>query len=301
MTDRDDWHEWRRGGVGGSDIAGIIGLSRYASPWSVWASKVGLLPPSEPTTRQRVGQLLEPAIATLFHEATGLFVTGEQTWCQHPNYEWARCTVDGFVTEADFLDAEVFGTHEIKTDARYGWDEVPDSIRAQCVWQLGVTHLEHCWLSVLHGGFTYRLYEIDWDADAVVDWHFMLDRAGELWEHVLSGEPPPVDGSDATAAALAQVYPDHQPGEIVALDDLAEKVRLRGEWKAHVKYAEKQVKNLENAIKAAMGDAEVGTVDGEPVLTYRTSERKGYTVQPSTVRTLRAATKKDKEAVWQAS
>lgn len=27
MTDRDEWLAWRRGGIGGSDIAAILGLS----------------------------------------------------------------------------------------------------------------------------------------------------------------------------------------------------------------------------------------------------------------------------------
>ena len=51
-TDRE-WHEWRSHGIGGSDIGAILGLSKFASPWTVWADKQGLLPPTPETQRQR--------------------------------------------------------------------------------------------------------------------------------------------------------------------------------------------------------------------------------------------------------
>lgn len=41
MTDDDraEWLEWRRNGIGATDVAGILGVSPWASPWSVWADK----------------------------------------------------------------------------------------------------------------------------------------------------------------------------------------------------------------------------------------------------------------------
>ena len=41
---REDWLEQRRHTIGGSDAAGIIGLSKWSSPVSVWADKTGRLP-----------------------------------------------------------------------------------------------------------------------------------------------------------------------------------------------------------------------------------------------------------------
>ena len=34
---REEWLMRRRKTIGGSDAAGIVGLSRWASPFSVWA------------------------------------------------------------------------------------------------------------------------------------------------------------------------------------------------------------------------------------------------------------------------
>lgn len=39
---REEWLVRRRKTIGGSDAAGIVGLSKWASPFSVWADKTGL-------------------------------------------------------------------------------------------------------------------------------------------------------------------------------------------------------------------------------------------------------------------
>ena len=44
---RAEWLRWRRSGIGASDIAALLGISPWASPFSVWADKLGLLPDEE--------------------------------------------------------------------------------------------------------------------------------------------------------------------------------------------------------------------------------------------------------------
>lgn len=44
---REAWLEKRRKTIGGSDAAAIVGLSRYASPYTVWADKTGRIPEKE--------------------------------------------------------------------------------------------------------------------------------------------------------------------------------------------------------------------------------------------------------------
>jgi putative phage-type endonuclease len=304
MSERDDWLRWRRDGIGGSDIPALLGLSRYASPWSLWAEKVGLLEPSETTQRQRIGQVLEDAIAVLFHEATGLYSVGSQTQCRHPEHPVAQCTADGFASEApivgpaDFPNELTIGTHQIKTDGRFGWpDGVPVNIRAQCVWEMGVTRQQHCWLSVLFAGFRFEVFEIAWDADAERDWLVMLDAAETFWrEYVEPGNPPPIDDSDATSDAIRAVWPEHLPGASAPLDSLRDRLAQRSELQAQIKSTKAELSLIDNEIRATLADAEIGTLDGVPVFTYRTSQRAGYVVEPTTVRTLRAATKKDRES-----
>lgn len=292
--ERTEWLEWRRQGIGGSDIGALLGFSRYASPWSLWADKMGLLPPSETSERQAIGLDAEAFLAQVFHRRTGLHVAGEQTWCTHPLHEWARATVDGFVFEnaiADILDLAL-GTIQFKTDARRSWAGIPDpingipaAIEAQCQWEMGVAGVDHCWLGVGFGGWNIEFYELE---ARPADFAYMLDVAREFWHrHVLTGVPPDPDGTDATADAIAYVWPNHSEGETVALDDLAEILVERGELKDLISAREKRLKEIDNILKARFAEAEIGTLDGRPHLTYRTIERAGYTVEPSTYRQLR--------------
>ena len=69
---RAEWLEERRAGIGGSDVPGILWISPYASPYTVWADKLGLLPAQEYTEAMRQGTDLESYVAARFCEETGL-------------------------------------------------------------------------------------------------------------------------------------------------------------------------------------------------------------------------------------
>jgi putative phage-type endonuclease len=309
MSERDGWLEWRRGGIGASDVAAILGISPWASPWSVWADKCGLLPPEPENEYMTAGRWLEAAIGPWFSHETGLFVAGEQTWCTHREHEHHRCTVDGFVFEnpggilefdqtltdeqvAEFkrryeagargwsillpdpprlsINDDAIGCFEVKVmGPGKRWDELPAYYQAQGQWQMHVTAQSHVWFAVLMGR-RLDIHELKRDQ---ADIELMVERVDAFWaNHVLTGLAPEADASDATARALAAVYPLEQPGTTAAIDD-----ELHDLWlyaKADKKRAETDEKRWANAIRAQLGEAEIGTIDGEQRLTYRAQTRK---------------------------
>lgn len=266
-ADEAMWHLWRSQGVGGSDIAALIGLSPYASPVSLYYDKVGMTEPMPETQRLRIGKRMEAVLAAEFHDETGLWVVGEQTWCNHPEHQWAKCTVDGFVSESPAganMPEGLLGTIQFKTDGRFGWpDGIPPHIRAQCVWEMGVTNLTHCWLTVMFAGFRVETFEIPWDFDAVADWQFMLDRARTFWhDHVQAGIVPPMDDHAATARVLADVYAEPDPESTLDADDAARQLIARLQVaKATTKAAEATEDRLSNEVRALLGDNEL-LIDG---------------------------------------
>lgn len=72
--DREAWLAARRGGIGASEAAALLGLSRWTSPLQLWAEKRGLTPPSAETPEMRRGRRLEPLVAEDVAAATGLTV-----------------------------------------------------------------------------------------------------------------------------------------------------------------------------------------------------------------------------------
>ncbi len=241
---------WRSQGRGASDAAALVGLSRYVSPWSLWADKLGLTPSVRrpaPAHRHRARVGDRPTVPARAHRPAR---RRRADVGDAPAFDWARCTVDGFVTESpeSSLD-DALGVLEIKTDARYGWpDGVPVDIRSQVIWQLACTGLPQAWVAVLHGGFAFCVYEVPWDADAEADWALLRDAGERFWtDNVLAGVPPAVDGSDATRDALIAVYGDGEPGVDVSLDHLADELAepaarlkaLKGEAEERLKLLDK--------------------------------------------------------------
>jgi putative phage-type endonuclease len=283
---RAEWLDWRREGIGASDVAAILGISPWSSPWSVWAEKVGLLDGDDESEAMEFGRWAELMVAPWFEERTGCTVAGAQTQVEHRDHEWRRCTVDGFVVESDVVVTDldlglvdwpgehegVLGLCQIKTTGPgRRWEELPAHIQAQEQWEMHVTGLDHVWLPVLHGR-RLEVYELDRDQD---DIDLIVARVTEFRErHVLAGEPPELDGHDATLRALATIYPTHTPGETVSIDHVAGALTMLAEAKRARKAAEEEESASAAILRWALKGAEEGTVDGQRAVTLRAQTRK---------------------------
>jgi putative phage-type endonuclease len=269
-----EWLAWRREGIGASDVPAILGLSPWASPWSVWANKVGLLPDEESTAIQERGQMLELAIGPWFEKRTGLKIVGQQERCVHPEWPIARCTLDGLVYdggryEQPLQEIDLHGGVEMKASQR-SWRGIPEHYQAQAQWQMYVRGLQRVWFAVITN-FDLDIFELLRDED---DINYMVERVRDFHErHILTGEPPATDDHEATERALAAVYPNHTPEKKAELDP-ADIAALRNA-KQRVAAACAMELELTNRIRAAMGDAEVGVIGDQRVLTLRQQSRSG--------------------------
>jgi putative phage-type endonuclease len=70
---RSEWLVRRRSGIGGSDVAGILGLSKWRTPRDIWLSKIdtSVEIDDQPTVQQMIGTALEPHVLRLYAEQTG--------------------------------------------------------------------------------------------------------------------------------------------------------------------------------------------------------------------------------------
>lgn len=260
----EDWLQRRRAFLGASDIAGILSLSPWASPWSVWADKVGISPPKEASDVMNYGKFMEPAIARWFEHEVGLVVIHEQALAQHPTDQLAGATLDGIVVEGpnatDFL-----GLLEMKTADPFAkpWETIPDHYACQAQWQMYVTGLDVVWFAILRGRQPLQIIEMGRDQ---ADIDYLVERAHDFWaKHVVTFDPPQTDGHSATLDAIADTWPDSTPGAVVDLGEHIDAVRRLREAKT----AKKAAEEAENAAKAeilvAMGDAEMAVIDDLPI------------------------------------
>lgn len=274
---RDDWLERRKAGIGGSDVAGILELSPWATPFSVWADKTDQYDGWDDENESMYwGRVLEDVVVDEFQARSGLHVHGRQWLVHHPQHPWAMCTLDGLAFESPFLvdasvdfeDFDPLGNVQVKTDAGFGkWnDGVPDQYRIQVQWEMFVTGLEHTWIPVLHGGRHYECYEVEYD-DVLSQKIFA--RVSEFRDRFIVGdETPDVDGSDVTAGVVKGMWSESSGAEIDLAPDAAADLEALIGWKAQRKEIDEQVKRLETRIRVAMQDAEVGFVDGVKRVSY---------------------------------
>jgi putative phage-type endonuclease len=243
--ERQSWLEWRRGGLGGSDVAALIGVSPWASPWDVWRSKRN--PPEEKTNAAMTrGTRLEGAIAEWHRaETRGRLQDGKP--CQHPDLPWMRGTPDCWVSDV--------GT-EIKTTRSWdGWtdEQVPAVYRAQVQWYMAITGTPH-WDLVAFCPMNDQLRKWRIQRDQkVID--RLIEVAGQWWQtHIVEGAEPDIDGSAGCAAGLLELH--SEPRETMR-DAAPEMEQLIDQWRqadATAKQSAAHAKKLQNQIKDLIGD-----------------------------------------------
>ncbi len=256
MSNRDAWLAARRTGIGGSDAAAVMGLSKYKTPYQVWADKVGMLPAIEETAPMRWGNYLEPAIRQAYCDETG------------------REVLQGEMTRKDFQIANLDGwtqcgrVVEIKTArSSDGWgeagtDQVPMDYLMQVQHYMMVTGYAVADIAVLIGGSDFRLYEVPADGEL----HgMMLEAQTALWKRVLDHNPPVLECiADAQLAYRVSAEAVIEASELVAYS-----VKTLRDIRAQIKLLEKDEEAEKALIMAYMAENDTLKMGEQFLATWR--------------------------------
>lgn len=86
---RDEWLEWRRKGIGGSDAATIIGVSPFSTARDLYYDKLNIVSAVDDEdnwVQKEIGHLLEDLVAKIFSKKTGYPVYQVKKMFYHPEY-----------------------------------------------------------------------------------------------------------------------------------------------------------------------------------------------------------------------
>ena len=246
--------ENRSGYIGGSDIGTIMGVNPWKSPYTLWAEKTGLVQPDDISDNDAVwfGVKEEDIIAERFTMKTGLKA-------RKSNYAYGCLEFPFLKGHVDRLASKGKWGLEIKTTSswnktKYDEGEVPESHWWQCQFYMFVTGYNLWYLATKRDNRFY-ITKIARDDEAITR---MLITCREFWEHIQSGEPVEIDGSDSTKDTLEKMYPEDHQGEVIDLEKQEDTLIALQELATHEKNMKDLKTKYQNEIKAVLGEAERG-------------------------------------------
>jgi len=271
------WREARQQGMGGSDIAAILGMDGHGGALRVWLDKTGQAPERRDARLERSarrGHALEGLVSEFFAEESGLTVLDAPGTLQHLDHPHWIANPDRFTVAPDDQARDDLGVLECKTrtwrSARVeNWrgDEAPDGPALQAHWYMTVTGLRFAYVAgLIDDDLTW--FRLERDDELCV---MLADAVDRFWhDHVLAGLPPKPDGTDATTELLARLW-DAREDATVEVDpvEVAFLKQRRSLLKDRLSDVADELTTVENRMRQLAGDAEVATVGGKPAFTWR--------------------------------
>jgi len=252
---REEWLEHRRCGIGGSDAAAILGISRWKSPMALYLDKTGQIEKQPAGERAYWGTILEDVVANEFTKRTGKKVFRRNFIFQDSEYPFLIANIDREVV-GENAGLECKTTAEFNADQWVG-DSVPDIHYCQCQHYCRVMNWDGIYIAVLVGFREFLWKYIPRDNEFIA---LMVEREVDFWkEHVEKNIPPAWDGTEASKDLLSRMHPEADGTEILLPED--ETNDLAEEYKK----LQGQVKDLEvlrdaykQRLQSMLGSAERG-------------------------------------------
>ena len=254
--------------IGSSDIAAILGISKWATPLAVYYAKVEPERTPAPSAQKlkifRRGKLMEPVIIEMSAQDYELTVVARNRRYRHPEFDFLRAEVDfehedprdpehianGECKSVNGFAAKGWGNGDEEEDDGDSWDDrgdlsgdnLPIEYAAQTMYSLAITGRQRCYVYALFGADQLQRYVVERDDELCES---MIRRAVKFWqEHVLARIPPdPVTLEDAgILAGRLRVFP------VTADETALLNLRLFNEAKA----AQKAAKEASDELKTTL-------------------------------------------------
>lgn len=249
---REEWLQYRKQGIGGSDAGAICGLNPYRTAIQVYQDKVSDVCEDIDNEAMRQGREFEDYVARRFMEATGKKVRRANAMFRSKDHPFMLADVDRMIV------GENAGL-ECKTASPYmaeKWKDgkIPLSYQIQCHHYMAVCGADAWYIAVLIYGREFKYYRIERDEELIAD---LIRVEQDFWENnVQKRVMPAPDGSKVADSVIAEYYKD-SVAESIRLTGFDEKLRRRQELVEVIGRMETEKNQIEQEVKMYMGTAEV--------------------------------------------
>lgn len=265
---REEWLSYRQSGIGSSEVATILGLNPWETPYQLWRRKKGLDTAKEETFAMKAGHYLEDAVSLFWHDETGREIIKRSAidWLiVNPDKPYMRVSPDRTYWLSDSRKASDKGILECKTtQMRIDEDDLPKHWFCQVQYQLGVAELTQGSLAWLCSGreFGYK------DIALVPDFFAWIEEEiTKFWIDNIQGNVEP----DAQSVAdVLLKYNRHTGGKVIEIsDDIFTACNDLKALKERIAELDEQKSALEEKIKLGFGDAEAISYGGQTIATWK--------------------------------
>lgn len=266
--DREEWLQYRQSGIGSSEVATILGLNPWETPYQLWRQKKGLDTPKEENFAMRAGHYLEDAVSRFWHDETGRDIIKRSAidWLAvNKDKPYMRVSPDRTYWLTESRKPSDKGILECKTtQMRVDEDDLPKHWFCQVQYQLGVSELTQGSLAWLTQGreFGYK------DIALVPDFFAWIEEeVTKFWVDNIQGN---VEPEAQSVEDVVLKYNRHTDGKIIEVsDDIFTTCNDLKALKEQIAKLDEQKDALEEKIKLGFGDAEAISYGGQTIATWK--------------------------------
>lgn len=256
--------EERRKYIGGSDIAVVMGMSRWKTPLKLWLEKTGQAEPDDLSKVEAVqlGTELEEFVAQKFAKETGKQVRKQSKMYVHKDYPFMVAHIDRLITGTDeILECKTCGSYKedewaeivetVEIDGKQVEkviEKVPREYLLQVTWYLGITGKNLGHIAVLIGGQKFKKRKIEFDKEL---FDVMVEMAKDFWNCVQTKTPPAVTPEDNPV--LSEVFANPND-ELIENQEMEDSIAKLQQVKDDISALIGERDMLEAEIKSAIGE-----------------------------------------------
>jgi len=249
---RDEWLKARMVGIGGSEMAAILGVSPWEGPADVWARKKGITKEKEDNLRFQIGRKFEGPIAEIYAEREGVKLLKVDGLYTHPDAPLVGTPDRLIAGQKKGLEIKTADPAIAHTWGEPGTDQIPLYYTTQVATYMALLGYDDWDVAVLFGTSDFRVYRLHRDMELE---NMILERAREFWStYVVGDKEPPPDSSRSYGEYLVKKYPKNVMPMLVAdsqqASHIAELIVVRNTKKE----LEETESLIENIIKAEIGE-----------------------------------------------
>ena len=266
---REEWLKARMSGIGGSEMAAILGVSPWETAVDVWARKKGLTSEQPDNLRFKIGRKFEGPIAELYAEQEGVKLLKVDGLYRHPGAPIVGTPDRLIAGQERGLEVKTADPAVAHTWGEPGSDQIPLYYTTQVACYMALLGYNDWDVAVLFGTSDFRVYRLHRDLELE---NMILERAKEFWQtYIVGDKEPPPDSSRSYGEYLVKKYPRNVMPMLVAdtlqTGYIERLIDVRGRLKA----MQEDETLLENMVKAEIGDND-GILSDAGKITWKASK-----------------------------